>query len=202
MADYVPFWCEENAWRFLARGAGGHGGALSYALFILPRKGSVAVFSQKAGRAGDGLVLWDYHVVVLLGAQADGAGGTGWKAYDFDSSLPAGISADFWLEASFGRLASFGAEGEVHAPLFRPVDGAEFAGRFFSDRSHMRNSDGSWMKPPPPWQAPCAEDSRPEERWTLADLRDSGKTKGGELFDLEGMRERLRHPGRQSSAFS
>ena len=193
MVSYVPYWCEENVLRFLAGGVADSGAGVldTRALFILPKNRSVAVFSQRAGRAGDGLVIWDYHAVALVGAPAVGCHGASWLVFDYDSNLDFGIGAERWLEASFGPLGSFGSAGAAYAPLFRILDGPAYVERSFSDRSHMKATDGSWMEPPPPWPASEAAGVRPDERWTLAELRDVGKKTGGGTCDLVGLRRFL-----------
>jgi hypothetical protein len=137
---------------------------------------------QKAGRLGDGLVFWDYHVFALTRARNDEP-----KILDFDTELGFETEADAYLDASFSGIGDL----DDYAPIFRVLDGTDYARRLFSDRSHMRAEDGSWLAPPPPWSSPGA-DLPQKERWPLADLIDPGRTEPPSLFDLPSLRAFVR----------
>lgn len=190
--EYAPYYCEENVWRFLRRHE--PEAAEGWAVFVLGPGGAVALFDQAAGRPGDGLVLWDYHVVALI-AFADGT-----RIVDLDSASSAVAPASEWLRRSFGRPGPARAEVVAYPPRFRVLPGREFVRRFSSDRSHMRRADGSWMAPPPPWPCPCggcqglAERGcgEPEAPWSLPLLLDPGAEAPGRLMDLAGFSRLLR----------
>ncbi len=136
----VPFYCEENIWMLLDSAAGSEHDW--YAVVISNGRRQVALFNQK-NETGDDAVIWDYHVVALerTGEQA--------LIWDFNTQIGIPCPADFWLDASFNGNkvpAKFGS-------VFRVVPGKSYLASFVSDRSHMRNADGSFNKPPPPW--PC-----------------------------------------------
>ena len=190
LKEYVPYYCEENIWRLLS-GAGSGTGAGSgagetvgadktaaWAVLVFGRGPSFAMFHQRAGRPGDGLVFWDYHAVALVFTAEDGG-----AVLDFDTDLGWRVPASAYLEASFGAV---GAEHPA-APVFRLLDGDTYVRRFFSDRSHMREPDGSWLAPPPSWPHP-GFGLPEEERWPLAALLDPRRTEPGELLDLAGFR--------------
>jgi hypothetical protein len=171
--DYVPYYCEENIWRLLSQMSGQE----TWAILAFGRGPSFAMFHQKAGRSGDGLALWDYHVFALTKVVS------GAKILDFDTELGFTSEASFYLEESFASI-----EGdEDYAPIFRVVDGSEYGRRFYSDRSHMRRTDGSWLAPPPPWPIPGAFLAE-QERWPLADLRNPSLTEPPSLLDLASLR--------------
>ncbi len=190
--EYVPYYCEENIWRLLSdagvgagAGAGMGAGAdptvgadktAAWAVLVFGSGPSFPMFRQRAGRRGDGLVFWDYHAFALA-QTAEGA-----AVFDFDTELGWGIPATAYLAASFAA-----ADAEEAGPLFRLLEGGEYARRLYSDRSHMRAPDGSWLAPPPPWPHPGIGLSE-EDRWPLSRLIDPRRTEGGELMDLAGLR--------------
>ena len=103
--------------------------------------------AQRSGAAPGGVLCWDYHVVLLQRA-ADG-----WQVIDPDCTLPGageGISLGDYVRASFPPLPEAWA---YCAPLFRAIEAGVFVSTFASDRRHMRDADGNWLQPPPPW--PC-----------------------------------------------
>ncbi len=172
--EYVPYYCEENIWRRLLVPAP----AARWAILIFGRNASFAMLRQRAGRSGDGLVFWDYHAVSLE------RGGDGLSLiFDYDTELPFGMGAAAYLEASFGPLGG----ADPYAPLFRVLDGEEYARRLYSDRSHMRAEDGSWLSPPPPWPLPGAGVAA-ADRWPLARLIDPRREFPGKLFDLRSLK--------------
>lgn len=132
---YQPFWCEENVWQLARRDDLGSG--RRRVVFVSNSAQQVALFEQKASREDDGLVVWDYHVVLLVGVMA----------WDLDSRLPCPVAATRWLDATFRPVP------EPHAPRFRVIEGDEFVREFASDRRHMRAPDGTWRAEPPPWPA-------------------------------------------------
>lgn len=161
--DYQPWWCEENVWRLSQRSR--HAG--SAAIFVSNAHRQVALWSQRAGRPGDGLCVWDYHVVLL----SDGC------IWDPDCSLGAPLPLESWLEASFPH-------GDAVPPRFQPrfrvVPRADFHRVFASDRSHMRAEDGSWLQKPPPWP-------RIGDGMTLFDLVGTVAPGAGDCCDLSAL---------------
>lgn len=169
--DYTAFYCEENAWRLLAR----PGFESACAVLVFGADGAVAVGGQRLGSGPRLSVVWDYHAFVLdKGPEPE--------ILDFDCALGFRLPARDYIEAAFDGLVPRG----VLEPLFRCVPAADFVRRFWSDRSHMRAADGSWLRPPPPWASPAdaAVDLPAEERLRLADLIDPGSACGGKILDL------------------
>ena len=168
---YHPFYCEENAWWLCAEPALGPGP--HQVTFISGLAGHCPFLQQRAVDPGK-VLWWDYHCVVL-----DGSG----RIWDLDSRLPLPTLGLDWLDQTF----PFGDELPTRwRPRFRLVPAADFRRHFASDRRHMRNSDGDWTQPPPPWPAIG-------EGWNLDVYRDIGDTSGpGELLDIESLRSRLR----------
>jgi protein N-terminal glutamine amidohydrolase len=133
-----------------------------------------AVWNQRAAPRPELPVLWDYHVVAF-------ARGDRWMAWDADSLLEMPVPADEYLRQTFLPVPA-----EL-MPRFRVLDGADYAAAFSSDRAHMRNPDGSYREPPPPWP-PIVKPGRPSFTAWL-DLEAPGP---GEVMDLPALAARLR----------
>ena len=128
--DYVPYFCEENARRLLDdQRIISHGKA--YLVFITNRDQTCAMQCQRVGAGG--MVVWDYHVVVLTR-------GTSALIWDFDTTLAWPCTAQTWLSESFpdGVAPQF-------KPSFRVVVRVTAIAQFASDRRHMP------PQPVPPW---------------------------------------------------
>jgi protein N-terminal glutamine amidohydrolase len=144
---YHPFYCEENIWH-LARGRG-----CGDVVFITNRMRRVLFRSQVRIPQGATEMLWDYHVVWLAPAATDAAPDAvpqTRSVWDFDTVLPWPVSAARYVAESFPHQ-----EGPL-APLFRVVPVDAFVAQFASDRRHMRDVDGAFLEPQPPW--PCIGD--------------------------------------------
>jgi protein N-terminal glutamine amidohydrolase len=170
--DYQSYYCEENVWRLLARRE--FITASSWAVLVSSKSRSVVLLRQRAGRPGDGLVHWDYHVFAVL---ADAS--LGKLAFDMDSTLPFPCPLSRYLEETFPRDVQ-----RAYEPRFRLVEGAQYVAELSSDRSHMRKPDGGWIAPPPPWPAPGEGKGR---RNNLLEWANPGRRSPGALCDLERM---------------
>lgn len=140
---YTPFFCEENIWhladRLIAEGVPPD--RLSV-LVLGNRARQIPLFAQRAGRRGDGLVVWDYHVI-LHHRMEDGD-----LIYDYDSRLVFPCPFDLYRAETFPdprRLPP-----ELHLRV-RVVPAAAWLREFHSDRSRMRDALGRPLKPFPPW---------------------------------------------------
>ena len=171
--EYVPYYCEENIWRRLSLPAS----AERWAILIFGLEASFAMLRQRAGRTGDGLIFWDYHAIALERGPGEDA-----LTFDYDTELSFGIEAGTYLEASFGLIGN----DSPYAPRFRVLDGAEYARRLYSNRSHMTAEDGSWLATPPPWPHPGAG-IPVSDRWPLADLLDPRRESPGAVLDLRSL---------------
>jgi hypothetical protein len=168
--DYQARYCEENVWRLLARGE--FASQRAWAVIVTSQSGGFVALRQRAGRPGDGLVCWDYHVFAV----ADDVDGT-CLAFDLDSDLPLPCPLALYLAESFPPVRQ-----PRHRPIFRVIAAAEYVAGLASDRSHMRGPDGSYVAPPPPWTAPGGGKINNLMAWI-----DVSSSAPGVLYDLAHM---------------
>jgi hypothetical protein len=169
---YQPFYCEENAWWLCADPALGPGER--QVVFVVSLAGRVPLLGQRLAPPGRALA-WDYHVVTV-----DGAG----QVWDLDSRLALPSPGLDWLDSSFalaGRLPV------VYGPRFRVLGASDFRRDFASDRRHMRDRRGRWLRPPPPWPAIGTGSN-------LGHYLDPLAPRPGRLMDLAGLRAWLAGP--------
>ena len=174
---YQPFYCEENIWWLCAEPPPGvH---IELVIFVASLHGVCPIAEQQAG-AADGVAWWDYHCIAL---------DQEWRIWDLDTQLPRPVAAPIWIAHSFPRTAEWPAPLR---PLFRLVPSADYLRDFASDRRHMRDADGRWLQPPPPWPCIGVGDTAGDEgvaktdtQGNLRDYRDLNTPDGpGIVIDL------------------
>ncbi|XP_039911147.1 protein N-terminal glutamine amidohydrolase isoform X3 [Hirundo rustica] len=106
----------------------------------------IPLWKQKSGH-GDEPVVWDYHVILL-----HVSGGEQNFIYDLDTVLPFPCPFDVYSVEAFRLDDSL--RPEFHRKI-RMIRADLYLKTFASDRSHMKDADGKWQKPPPPY--PCIE---------------------------------------------
>lgn len=171
-----PFYCEENIWHRCGGALGRREGA--GVVFVSNARRSVAIWQQRAAASASEPVLWDYHVVGLA-REAET-----WRIYDPDSILGVPVAAATYLDAAFRPLAP---SQSSYAPRFRWLPAALYRREFCSDRRHMRDATGEWLKPPPP--TPCIGQGS-----NLMRFVDTEAEFLGEVLDLAQLRARLCAP--------
>ena len=102
--------------------------------------------SQAAGREEDGLVMWDYHVILVVRDDTKAL------VYDLDTRLTFPASFETYCEATFGDENGI---PEKFRRKLRVIPGGDYLTGLSSDRRHMRGEEGEWLKPPPLW--PCIQ---------------------------------------------
>jgi len=167
--DYQARYCEENVWRLLAHPV--LEGRRAWAVIVSSEAGHFFALRQSAGRPTDGFVCWDYHVFAVC----EEPDGQRW-ALDLDSELPFPCLFTHYLSETFVPLRH-----QPSAPLFRLIPAVDYVSGLASDRAHMRNPDGSYMAPPPPWPAPGNGKS------SLRSWIDVTASAPGLLLDLESL---------------
>uniref|UniRef100_A0A3Q1FJZ7 Protein N-terminal glutamine amidohydrolase n=1 Tax=Acanthochromis polyacanthus TaxID=80966 RepID=A0A3Q1FJZ7_9TELE len=113
-----------------------------FVVFISNDNRMVPLWKQKSGH-GDQPVIWDYHVVLLQAELQSEA-----LIYDLDTELPFPCSLKLYSAEAFRSDRHI--RPEYHRKL-RVVPADSFLLNFASDRSHMKNPDGTWKMPPPPY---------------------------------------------------
>lgn len=154
---YTPFYCEENVYMLAKRLAetGAADVADLTAVFISNPTRSVPLWRQKAGKGHEGLVVWDYHVILVQSRPGGEA-----VVWDLDSLLPfPTLLQVYWREGLCNGLASPVRLRPPYPRLYRLVSMRTLLRCFASDRSHMRHAGtGEWLEVPPPYEAITAED--------------------------------------------
>jgi hypothetical protein len=128
---YWPFYCEENVWHLCGE-PWAHDALVAW---VSNPARAVTCHFQRAAADGQGPIVWDYHVILLV------PGPDGWQVVDLDTTLGDRVPFSTYLERTF--LA--------HEPRFVVLPAAEYRSGLRSDRRHMRRPDGTHAAPPPPW---------------------------------------------------
>ena len=136
------------------------------------------LLQQKAGEGKQGLIVFDYHVILAKRFQ------TYWQICDLDSRLGTKSAWPIYRENTFPRLP---VGYERFTPTFRVLSASLYHDRFASDRSHMRERDGSWSHPPPPWPTIGKASN-------LMQFIDVQQSFFGELIDLDALDDLLSLP--------
>lgn len=137
---YCPFFCEENAWHLSQSPALGLG-RREVVVVSNPQRQVVMWHQKPAAGLGEGPVVWDYHVWVLV------HGPRGARVWDQDSTLGLDVDATHYVRETFqGAPTSF-------RPQFRVMDSDRYRDTFASDRRHMRDMNGRFTNTPPTWAA-------------------------------------------------
>jgi protein N-terminal glutamine amidohydrolase len=162
---YQPFFCEENVWQLL------HAQALprpAAAVFVANAGRAVAMWGQRAARRDP--IVWDYHVVALLPSLQ--------LVVDLDDRERAARPLAEWLAHAFREDTAPDLQ-----PRFRIVPADAFVAVFSTDRSHMRDDDGRWRQPQPPWPAPF----QPSRGMNLMRFVDVADAIAGIVTDAAGL---------------
>lgn len=161
---YTACYCEENAWHLIENlvSTSMATQAELFACFISNRNKTIPIFHQRSSARDDGLVVWDYHVIVIQSGEGEEL------VWDLDTTLPFPCTLDEYEQKA---LADIPQGPEEHQRLYRLIPARDYLEHFASDRSHMKGPDGSWLAPPPPW--PCSRaksdgcENRISEYWDM-----------------------------------
>jgi len=135
---YAAFYCEENIW-FLSQDLR-LADAQRKVVIISNERKMCPLWEQRAGGLGN-MVFWDYHVILLCIW-------TKWLVYDLDTLLGAPVDLNHYINRTFLRDETLEKQFQLN---LRVIPADEYVRIFSSDRSHMRDRDGNWLAPPPPW---------------------------------------------------
>ncbi|XP_062870296.1 protein N-terminal glutamine amidohydrolase [Trichomycterus rosablanca] len=171
---YTSCYCEENVWKLCEHVKIKNPCPIDeiYAVFISNKNKTIPIWKQKSSR-GSQPVIWDYHVV-LLHVNALGQS----FIYDPDTTLPFPCPFDVYSSEAF-------QSDEFIKPAFRrqmrviPAD--TYLKKFASDRSHMKNPNGTWRMPPPSY--PCIKTT--ESKMNIDDFISMDSNVGcGKVYNL------------------
>ncbi|XP_056153850.1 protein N-terminal glutamine amidohydrolase isoform X2 [Lampris incognitus] len=142
---YTRCYCEENVWKlceFISAQKQVPAGEV-HVVFISNERRMIPLWKQKSGQE-DEPVIWDYHVILLHVSVRWGQS----FIYDLDSTLP--FPCDLQLYAAQAFRSDQQIKSNFHRKL-RVVSSEDFLKTFASDRSHMKDTEGAWRMPPPPY---------------------------------------------------
>ena len=165
---YAARYCEENVWQLGRRATG----RSAWAVFVSNPERSVALWCQRASPRPDGLVVWDYHVVLAVDDEV----------WDPDCMLGLELPRERWIDVTFPENERV---PEALRPRLRVVPLEQYYARFSSDRSHMRSVGGEWLAPPPPWPVIRPPGSVPTNLMRFVDMEAEFV---GEVLDLDPFR--------------
>lgn len=210
----VPYYCEENVWRLAYRLLYGNGKGYSpvdrentsyWVVFISNERKCCPMLHQRASEDPETKpCLWDYHVILLETTKFITRGKTveETKVLDVDSVLPFPVSIEEYVNSTFMKFTSDEVNRKF-SPLFRVVRADTYLMHFYSDRSHMKKEDGSWIAPPPSYDFIMTADAKLNSKGQMSNLdgyikmtakkRESDRLNiFGELLSIEQMQERFR----------
>lgn len=143
---YTSHYCEENVWMMASKIKETFPEQLRYCypVFISNDFCHIPLWRQSASKQEDGLVIWDYHVIMVYHNENETT------VFDMDTTLPFPTPFDEYCRETFKSDEYL--DSKFHR-LFRVLTAESFLNNFSSDRSHMQKEDGSWVKPPPNYPA-------------------------------------------------
>lgn len=175
--EYTPYYCEENIWRLCQRTEFQH--SKTFALFVSSDNGASPLWFQRAAPTPHEPIVWDYHVIMLEGERENA------RIWDLDTTLGCPLSARAYLRNTF---APPGELPPGYEPWFRMVEKEILLETFASDRSHMKDKNGAWLKPPPFWPPPAPEG---QEKTNLKRFLDRSDKICGEIVTLREAHHRF-----------
>ncbi|KAA1471327.1 hypothetical protein DENSPDRAFT_776332 [Dentipellis sp. KUC8613] len=178
-AIYTKNYCEENIYLLAQSLQNDPIVQAQWAVFpivISNQTKTIALWSQQSRRPGEDVVVWDYHVILVLRPRvapcssstptADAMEGyehqQSW-VYDFDTTLAKPCS---WSEYVSQTFDVNDVLLEQFKSLFKVIPAATYLGHFASDRSHMVKAapgvtpDWRYISPPPTYPLLCGHRAR------------------------------------------
>uniref|UniRef100_A0A1B6E4T0 Protein N-terminal glutamine amidohydrolase n=1 Tax=Clastoptera arizonana TaxID=38151 RepID=A0A1B6E4T0_9HEMI len=149
---YTSCYCEENVWKLVEKVQKESVDDLSgyYVVFVSNNIKAVPLWKQAASTKEDGFVLWDYHVFLIYdsGQFSHEIENNSW-VFDLDSQLSFPCTFSNYVKETF--KSDDNIKPEFHR-FFRVVKSSDYLKYFASDRHHMKNQNGLWIKPPPDYE--------------------------------------------------
>ncbi|XP_065317831.1 protein N-terminal glutamine amidohydrolase-like isoform X2 [Gordionus sp. m RMFG-2023] len=146
---YTPYYCEENIWQlckgiFTSTLCNKDNDISYYVVFITNNLKQVPIWTMTCAKNND-IVIWDYHVILVnlvLYYQSDNSS----KVYDFDTTLEFGCNLEEYFQKALKNENNF---PDKYKRKYRIIPGKVYLDHFASDRSHMKDGLGNFLKPPP-----------------------------------------------------
>jgi len=173
---YTSCYCEENVWKLCESIRNENIEHLNqyHVVFISNDKRQIPIWMQSNQDDPLTPVVWDYHVILVRKTT------TSSMVYDLDSILPFPCPLEQYTQQA---LRSEKDLKKHYHRRFRVIEASRFLETFASDRSHMKQSNGEYVKPPPSYP-PIRTD---EEEMNLEDFIDMSPELGeGRVKDLKG----------------
>ncbi|KAM3928654.1 protein N-terminal glutamine amidohydrolase [Leptodactylus fuscus] len=181
---YTSCYCEENVWKLCENIRERTPQNLDgfYAVFISNENRMIPIWKQQSAK-NEGPVIWDYHVVLLHDC------GDGQRViYDLDTVLQFPCPCDTYIKEAL--RSDYNIHKDFRRKL-RLIQADEYLRTFASDRSHMKDANNEWRKPPPPY--PCIKTSA--SSMNLDDFISMDPRVGyGTVYTLDAFTERFGTP--------
>uniref|UniRef100_A0A7S4NPV1 Protein N-terminal glutamine amidohydrolase n=1 Tax=Paramoeba aestuarina TaxID=180227 RepID=A0A7S4NPV1_9EUKA len=199
--EYTSCFCEENIWqacKWLKENSPRHY-ENSFAILVTNKNETIpiACHSSEAHK----IVVWDYHVLLLTKSLESNS----FVVVDFDYKDPDEIEQGrkegeekkrkWSLSCPMLRYCENALRvrfqlREEFERMYRVIPGPTYFANFFSDRMHMKDEKGGWLKPPPSY--PCINENNPQRdpKYSLPMLRNM-KNVDDMLMDEEKFLEKF-----------
>lgn len=152
-APYQSCYCEENVYKLFEKirdldGEGNLNLEDFWAVMISNDDKMIPLWAQKAAREPGLYVLWDYHVIVISKSTSESSSSS--KVFDLDSVLGWGVDFEtYWNETM--NPEKMQKVQTKYRRKFRLIPAHIYLRLLSSDRSHMLDANGKYLKPPPTW---------------------------------------------------
>ena len=180
---YTSCYCEENVWKLCEKiqNTMGLNGLLreekAFAVFISNDNRTIPLWHQSSGdETKEGLVIWDYHVILVIKENPKS------MVFDLDTRLPYPSSFNEYSRHTFSKHEEENMREQFHRK-FRVIPIREFLENFASDRSHMKDRNGDWIKQPPEYPCIKTKDSTNNIQRFISMENGWGKVMSLEMFN-------------------
>ncbi|RKP25743.1 N-terminal glutamine amidase-domain-containing protein, partial [Syncephalis pseudoplumigaleata] len=127
--QYTKQYCEENIYLLARQLLAVEPECRASVVFISNERRTVPLWCQSASRDDSTLVVWDYHVILVVQTSKSDA-----MVYDFDAMLPFPCPWSEYVQMVFQPDIAL-QDGFLRQ--FRVVPARDYIDHFSSDRSHM-----------------------------------------------------------------
>ncbi|GMH34480.1 hypothetical protein BSKO_02314 [Bryopsis sp. KO-2023] len=169
---YTACYCEENVYKLVELLTARKIASLDelWVVFLSNPMKRFPLFCQRSSEREGGLVVWDYHVILIQRPPGGSA-----NVWDIDTTLEFPCPIDTYAAEALAPFP-FAEFDPSFKRFFRVVEGAVYKDAFASDRTHMIREDGSFASPPPEYPCIVAKDL---QTMTLPQFWDMSKANNG-----------------------